>query len=154
MNRYGFVLQDVGLRTWLDGFANEVLFPLAVQMKIIDNDSTPERRAITGFPSVHAFVIRYKVGEDLNLAEHMDDSDFTFNMCLGTEHFAGAGLYFKAKVRRPEGVWEDRSVHYYHTQGVAVLHRGKIQHGVENLTNGERLNLVVWCKTSVAGYYA
>lgn len=152
MNNYGFVLQDVGFRDWMYGLANEFLFPLAVRANIIDVTSTEMRRGITSFKSVHAFVIRYKVGEDLNLAEHTDNSDFTFNVCLGTEHFSGAALYFKARTRRPDGTWEIKQIHYYHKKGVAVIHRGHIQHGVDNLTDGERLNLVVWCKTAEYGY--
>ena len=45
---------------------------------------------ITLFPGVgshfdrhHTFVVRYKVGEDLGLDMHTDDSDVTFNVCLG-----------------------------------------------------------------------
>eukprot|EP00759_Apiculatamorpha_spiralis_P005582 PhF_6_TR13368/c0_g1_i2/m.21197 len=152
MNNYGFVLQTVGYKTWLEGFANQVLFPLAVQQKIIDVTSTSQRQQIKSFRSVHAFIIRYKQGEDLDLAEHMDDSDFTFNLCLGFEGFQGAQLYFKNRVRRADSVWVEKIVRYDHTPGVAVCHEGAIQHGVDPLRSGERMNLVVWCKTKEFGY--
>jgi len=152
-DRYGFVLQDVGLGDWVKSFANEFLFPLAVKSGIIDNTTTEARRAITGFKSVHGFVMRYKVGEDLSLAEHFDDSDFTFNICLGTDEFTGAELYFKAKVQRPEGPYEDKLVNYEHSPGVGVIHRGEIAHGVHPLKSGERLNLIVWCKVKENGYF-
>lgn len=32
----------------------------------------------------HAFIVRYKVGEDVDLAKHIDRSDVTLNVCLGT----------------------------------------------------------------------
>merc|ERR1719231_1610739 len=41
----------------------------------------------------HSFIVRYKVGEDLGLDMHTDDSDVTYNICLGKE-FSGAGLTF------------------------------------------------------------
>ena len=41
----------------------------------------------------HCFIVRYRSGEDLGLDMHTDDSDVTFNLCLGLE-FTGAGLQF------------------------------------------------------------
>ena len=37
------------------------------------------------------FIVQYKPDEDLGLDMHTDDSDVTFNICLGKE-FEGAGL--------------------------------------------------------------
>ena len=54
------------------------------------------RRAAT---SHHAFVVQYQEGKDLGLDMHTDDSDVTFNVCLG-KAFAGAGLTFCERPRR------------------------------------------------------
>jgi hypothetical protein len=37
------------------------------------------------FDAHHSFVVRYKVGADVDLAKHVDDSEVTVNVCLGRE---------------------------------------------------------------------
>ena len=43
----------------------------------------------------HGFTVRYKQGEDLELAEHRDSSNATMNVCLGRPGFEGSSLYFR-----------------------------------------------------------
>ena len=43
----------------------------------------------------HGFTVRYKPGEDLELAEHRDSSNATMNICLGKAGFEGSSLYFR-----------------------------------------------------------
>lgn len=33
--------------------------------------------------SIHAFSIKYRLGEDISLDSHMDLSDITLNICIG-----------------------------------------------------------------------
>ena len=40
-----------------------------------------------------------------------------------------------------------RHVHA-HTRGHAILHLGRQRHGADDLTSGERLNLIVWARSS------
>ncbi len=35
--------------------------------------------------SHHAFIVRYKLGEDVDLSKHVDRADVTLNVCLGTQ---------------------------------------------------------------------
>ena len=84
MNNYGIVVNEIGMEPALDQLCHSLLQPLAHYL----------------FPGVgshfdrhHTFVVRYKVGEDLGLDMHTDDSDVTFNVCLGKD-FKGAGLQF------------------------------------------------------------
>lgn len=107
---------------------------------------------ITLFPGVgshfdrhHTFVVRYKVGEDLGLDMHTDDSDVTFNVCLGKD-FKGAGLQFCGD----QGATDHRkaSLQYQHRVGHCVVHRGHRRHGADDITEGERLNLIVWTRCS------
>jgi hypothetical protein len=44
------------------------------------------------FDAHHSFIVRYKVGEDIDLAKHVDDSEVTVNVCLGKE-FEGTFKY-------------------------------------------------------------
>ena len=43
--------------------------------------------------SHRAFVVKYRIGEDLDLSYHFDNAEVTLNVCLGRE-FEGGALYF------------------------------------------------------------
>ena len=61
------------------------------------------------FSSIHAFTIRYSLGEDTDLKEHIDDADLTLNICLGTVPFEGAHVYVCFRRR---GMGDDELVYY------------------------------------------
>ena len=46
-----------------------------------------------GLDSHRAFVVKYGLGEDLDLSYHYDNAEVTLNVCLG-RRFAGGELYF------------------------------------------------------------
>ena len=134
MNNYGIVVNEIGMEPALDQLCHDLLQPLAHHL----------------FPGVgshfdrhHSFVVRYKVGEDLGLDMHTDDSDVTFNICLGKD-FKGAGLQFCGD----QGAAGHRkaSVKYQHKVGHCVIHRGHRRHGADDITEGERLNLILWAR--------
>lgn len=136
MNNYGIVVNEIGMEPALDQLCHSLLQPLAHYL----------------FPGVgsqfdrhHTFVVRYKVGEDLGLDMHTDDSDVTFNICLG-KTFKGAGLQFCGN----QGSANHRkaSLQYQHKLGHCVVHRGHRRHGADDITEGERLNLIVWARSS------
>eukprot|EP00931_Biecheleriopsis_adriatica_P115629 TRINITY_DN91398_c0_g1_i1.p1 TRINITY_DN91398_c0_g1~~TRINITY_DN91398_c0_g1_i1.p1 ORF type:complete len:676 (-),score=68.99 TRINITY_DN91398_c0_g1_i1:45-2072(-) len=136
MNRYGVVVNDIGLEPMVDRLQDEVLQPLAHLL----------------FPGVgslfhkqHAFVVRYKMGEDLGLDMHTDDSDVTFNVCLGKE-FDGAGLQFCGN--QGEATHRQTTLKYKHQLGRCVVHLGHRRHGADDITQGERLNLIIWSLNS------
>jgi hypothetical protein len=52
----------------------------------------------------HAFTVQYAEGEDLALSRHMDSSEVTLNLCLGSEGFEGGDLVFEG-VRDHESEW-------------------------------------------------
>ena len=92
----------------------------------------------------HSFIVRYKQGEDAGLDMHTDDSDVTFNVCLGKE-FTGAGLTFCGSIGRPGH--RHFSHCYKHIVGRCVVHLGTRRHGADDIRTGERLNLIVWNKS-------
>ena len=134
MNNYGIVVNEIGMEPALDALCHSWLQPLAHHL----------------FPGVgshfdrhHSFVVRYKVGEDLGLDMHTDDSDVTFNICLGKD-FKGAGLQFCGD--QGAATHRKASLKYQHRVGHCVIHRGHRRHGADDITEGERLNLIIWAR--------
>ena len=74
---------------------------------------------------------------------HTDDSDVTLNICLGRD-FEGAGL----SVCGDMGDSAHRHFTYRHTHrvGHCLMHLGRRRHGADDITAGERINLIIWCK--------
>lgn len=93
----------------------------------------------------HAFTVRYKHGEDLHLDMHTDDSDITCNVCIG-RNFKGGDLAF-CGMQYEQTHRKLRSV-YIHKVGYAVIHPGNQRHGALPIIEGERVNLVMWFKSS------
>ena len=94
------------------------------------------------FDAHHAFMVRYKAGEDLGLDMHTDDSDVTVNVCLGKEGFRGAGLTFCGVMAT--SAHRKLSHVYGHELGRAVVHLGNQRHGADDIRSGERHNLIIW----------
>ena len=179
MNAYGLVLNAIGMRDCWTELMREVILPLAnallpaEQCRKQNNKNNKKTRSTEEqeeeeheeqeqqqtwqFKSHHTFIIRYKSGEDINLATHIDDS-----VCLGKEGFEGARVYFheiesgsgsdgsvRASYHTPHA--EDGSCSHCQYQlqqqiGYGVLHVGHHIHGANSLTKGERSNVVIWCK--------
>eukprot|EP00928_Gymnodinium_smaydae_P000976 TRINITY_DN10365_c0_g1_i1.p1 TRINITY_DN10365_c0_g1~~TRINITY_DN10365_c0_g1_i1.p1 ORF type:complete len:360 (+),score=62.33 TRINITY_DN10365_c0_g1_i1:298-1377(+) len=135
MNNYGIVLNDIGLEPLMERLQNalqplgDLLFP------------GPGNE----WDGQHSFVVRYRGGEDLGLDMHTDDSDVTFNICLGLD-FTGAGLQFCGMMGAPNH--RRHSYTYQHTKGRCVCHLGRKRHGADNILSGERLNLILWNHSS------
>ncbi|CAE7652876.1 Ogfod2, partial [Symbiodinium microadriaticum] len=141
MNRYGAVLEEMGLALAVADFQRQVLLPLA--------------RAF--FPSIgdeldghHAFVVHYRpeAGRgDQDLPPHRDDSEVTFNMALGRS-WQGCRLIFCGLMQEPDA--HQHQISYdFPGAGWAVLHLGRQVHAAENILRGERTNLVIWSRSWV-----
>ena len=65
----------------------------------------------------------------------------TFNICLGRD-FEGAGLTFCGYMGQAEH--RHFSYRHQHVKGHAIVHLGRRRHGADDITRGERLNLIVW----------
>ncbi|CAK9047147.1 2-oxoglutarate and iron-dependent oxygenase domain-containing protein CP2 (Protein CUPULIFORMIS 2), partial [Durusdinium trenchii] len=135
MNAYGIILNDIGMEPLIDEL-QRVLQPLGELL----------------FPGPgncwdghHCFIVRYRSGEDLGLDMHTDDSDVTFNLCLGLD-FTGAGLQFCGMSGAPDHRKHRHS--YFHRKGHCVMHLGRRRHGADDITSGERLNLILWNHSS------
>ena len=93
----------------------------------------------------HSFVVQYKASlaqqGDAGLDMHHDASEATLNICLGRE-FSGAGLRFCGRF----GTDNHRQMQFVHSHrlGQAVIHLGRHRHGADDISTGERLNLIMW----------
>ncbi|KAL9291825.1 putative oxoglutarate/iron-dependent dioxygenase [Arabidopsis thaliana] len=138
MNKYGAVLDDFGLDTMLDklmeGF---ILFFSDVGGATLD--------------SHHGFVVEYGNDRDVDLGFHVDDSEVTLNVCLGNQ-FVGGELFFRGtrcEKHVNTATKADETYDYCHIPGQAVLHRGRHRHGARATTCGHRVNMLLWCRSSV-----
>eukprot|EP01064_Diplonema_japonicum_P008607 TRINITY_DN16054_c0_g1_i1.p1 TRINITY_DN16054_c0_g1~~TRINITY_DN16054_c0_g1_i1.p1 ORF type:complete len:427 (+),score=47.64 TRINITY_DN16054_c0_g1_i1:383-1663(+) len=136
MNNYGVVLSDIGMgdmvRTLFKNYFHEIssaLFP------------GPGSDCNTN----HSFTVRYRTDEDLGLDMHTDDSDVTVNICLGKD-FEGAGLHFCGFIDEADHRKSPKQVR--HRKGHCLMHRGNLRHGADNITSGERQNLIIWMRNS------
>ncbi|XP_050273616.1 2-oxoglutarate and iron-dependent oxygenase domain-containing protein CP2-like [Quercus robur] len=143
MNRYGAVLDDFGFETMLEKLMEGFICP-------ISRVFFPEVGGST-LDSHHGFVVEYGVNRDVELGFHVDDSEVTLNVCLGKQ-FSGGDLFFRG-VRCDEHVHSESQpeeiIDYSHVPGHAVLHRGRHRHGARATTSGQRVNLLLWCRSSV-----
>ncbi|XP_023550033.1 uncharacterized PKHD-type hydroxylase At1g22950-like [Cucurbita pepo subsp. pepo] len=143
MNKYGAVLDDFGLETMLDKLMDDFIRP-------ISRVFFPEVGGAT-LDSHHGFVVEYGIDRDVELGFHVDDSEVTLNVCLGKQ-FSGGELFFRGircdkhvnTETQPEEIFD-----YLHVPGHAVLHRGRHRHGARATTSGRRVNLLLWCRSSV-----
>lgn len=85
----------------------------------------------------YAFVVDYDVKTQKGLARHVDSSDVTMNVCLGTT-FEGGGLLFDEAMAGKTALIEQKI-------GRAIVHRGSVTHSAARLISGHRTNLILWC---------
>ncbi|KAJ4709844.1 2-oxoglutarate (2OG) and Fe(II)-dependent oxygenase superfamily protein [Melia azedarach] len=121
MNKFGAVLDDFGLETMLDKLMNDFICPISKVFFSEVGGSTLD--------SHHGFVVEYGTDRDVELGFHVDDSEVTLNVCLET---------------KSEEIFD-----YSHVPGRAILHRGRHRHGARATTSGSRVNLLLWCRSSV-----
>lgn len=87
MNRYGLILNDIGMRPSLDALQAEV-WRVARELWPVEG---------ARFDDHHSFCVSYKPKEDRGLDMHTDNSDVTLNVCLGRD-FTASGLTFCGEV--------------------------------------------------------
>jgi len=138
MNNYGIIFDDIGFEPMMDIIVKDFITPFAKSLFKNWGGETLD--------SHHAFMVKYKLGEDISLDTHVDDSEVTLNVCLGKEFIDGK-LYF-------HGIRDTPNEHtdyfeFQHKLGVAIIHIGKHVHGASKITGGERCNLIIWCRSSV-----
>ncbi|KAE9607493.1 putative procollagen-lysine 5-dioxygenase [Lupinus albus] len=143
MNQYGAVLDDFGFQTMLAKLMEDFICPLSEVFYAEIGGANLD--------SHHGFIVEYGNNRDVDLGLHVDDAEVTLNVCLGTQ-FSGGDLFFRGMrcekhvntESRPEEVFD-----YSHFPGQAVLHHGRHRHGARATISGHRVNLLLWCRSSV-----
>ncbi|KAK2385622.1 2-oxoglutarate (2OG) and Fe(II)-dependent oxygenase superfamily protein [Trifolium repens] len=143
MNQYGAVLDDFGLQTMLNKLMEDFISPLSKVFYAELGGSTLD--------SHHGFMVEFGMHRDVEMEFHVDDSEVTLNVCLGRQ-FSGGELYFRGMrcnkhintISRSEEIFD-----YSHVPGCAVLHHGRHRHGSRATIAGHRVNLLLWCKSSL-----
>lgn len=136
MNNYGAILNDIGLEPMMTQLMRRVFKPFAATL-------FPELGASVDHH--HTFLVQYRPDQDVSLDMHIDDSEVTVNVSISSS-FTGAGLAFC-------GLFHDvnhrkHSLTYAHELGHAVIHLGRHRHGALAIETGERVNLIMWMKSS------
>eukprot|EP00967_Tisochrysis_lutea_P138180 scaffold248999_cov30-Tisochrysis_lutea.AAC.1 len=140
MNRGGVVLSDIGMEPLMSELTRRLVAPLA---DAFYGDSEAFGRSIDHH---HSFIVAYRHAEgDKGLDLHHDASEVTLNVCLGGD-FKGGALRFCGQF----GASSHRKTHCVadHSVGWAILHLGRQRHGADDIERGERLNLIVWARSS------
>ena len=132
MNNYGVIVNEIGMRPLVTSFQQKYLWPLSRHLFPVQ---------ASRFDDHHSFIVRYRADEDLGLDMHTDDSDVTFNVCIG-EEFTGATLSFCGMFGSPDHRHHTHT--YQHEVGRAILHLGNRRHGADDIQSGRRSNLIVW----------
>ena len=144
MNRHGMVLNDMGLERAMDILLDRCVRPIAAQLFADCGGGSLDQH--------HTFVVQYHGGGARasgasGLDMHTDDSEVTLNASLlgGAAHCTGGGLQFCGMAASP--TLRQHSGEFAHRPGIAILHAGRHRHGANDLTAGERLNLIMWCRS-------
>lgn len=140
MNRYGVILDQVGLEAAIEGLAEAYFRPLAAML-------FPELVGPTDAEEHYAFTVKYEAEGDTELAKHGDASVVTINLCLGRAGWRGGELRFfesagqglHAPGREQAGTGD-----IVFSPGMAVLHRGQHKHQALPLLGGQRTNVIIW----------
>jgi len=135
MNNYGVVLDDFGFYPFFEKLRE---FILPITSKLYGEHGS-------NLDSHHAFIVQYKIGEDVDLDFHYDESEVTLNICLGKQ-FTGGSLYFQGLLEKSET--HNENFEFLHKPGLGIIHLGKHRHGANAIKSGERYNLIVWFRNS------
>ncbi|CEM19904.1 unnamed protein product [Vitrella brassicaformis CCMP3155] len=132
MNKYGLVLNDIGLEERMDDLL-QWWRPLAALLFPGHGGPSLDRH--------HTSIVHYEEHNDRNLDMHTDASDITLNVHLGGS-FVGSTLTFCGRFFEPRSRKEATT--YVFSKGEAVMHLGAHRHGANELYKGERFNLIQW----------
>ena len=143
MNNYGLVLTEIGLSSFAHSLVQSIVGPLTRRL-------FSDEIFATSLDAQHTFCVEYKAEElgdgDRNLDMHHDAAEVTLNVCLGRGVFEASGLQFCGRfgARNHRG----DQLRLKHKVGQAVMHLGRHRHGADDIAKGERINLIVWARST------
>lgn len=135
MNHHGVILDEIGFQSFFDNLRTRYIQPLA-QKVFNDPDLILDTH--------RAFVVKYALNEDKDLAAHFDNAEITLNVAL-TEDFQGGELVFHDKDNGYQ--WPAFGYEQW-PMANGIIHKGSHIHEALPITSGERCNLIIWCRSS------
>jgi hypothetical protein len=138
MNKYGLILNEIGMEPLMNDLLTKYVGPLCKSLY-------PDENVAVGLDHHHSFVVVYNQAGDNGLGMHHDASEVTLNVCLGKK-FEGSGLVFCGRAGQSD--YRKQHCIHSHLKGRAVIHLGRQRHGADNITSGERINLIMWARSS------
>jgi hypothetical protein len=152
MNRHGVLLSELGFGPLLNWLLAEYLRPIAAAL-------FPHAGGAT-LDSHRSFTVKYGRSAEESLALHYDNSEVTLNVCVGEAAPSndgggkGAGLAdagFEGGELLFGGLCSDRvqepKLVVAHSIGRGLLHLGRQMHQALPVTDGTRVNLIMWCRS-------
>lgn len=141
MHEYGCTAELLGLDQIIQKIVTTVFEQFAQQY-------FPE---FSGFPidHHHSFTVTYGQRYDRSLGFHADDSEITFNFCLGGD-FIGSELYFQGRRCFQHMQTEHHPAEHIEIiqkLGWCIVHAGLHRHGVLPILHGERRSLIIWARS-------
>ena len=139
-------LDQIGFKSTMDGIVRDYIRPLAEML-------FPEHIAGEDAEENYAFIVDYQrtpnddANEkdfDIDLKEHRDSSVATLNVCLGYDNFTGGNVSFRADDLEGFGQNSKGTGDIVMKPGLAMLHKGQHRHAALPITNGRRVNLIIW----------
>lgn len=155
MNRHGLLLSELGFGPLLDELLAGYVQPLAALLYPHAGGGSLD--------SHRAFTVKYRPGPDEQLSRHYDNAEVTLNVCIGqlaqtaTQGgggeggaelacgFEGGEIVFSGL--NLSGSPQQPSVAVGHSVGRGLLHVGAQMHQALPVTEGERVNVIIWCRS-------
>jgi hypothetical protein len=141
MSRDGVMLDEVGFDALLDGLRERVAAPLGRALFAHVGGESLDHH--------HGFTVEYSPARVRDLSLPIDDAEVTLNVCLGDDFAGGAlavlGHRCLAHADTPPVDGEEAVVE--HAVGTALVHADALRHLAEPVTEGHRVNLIVWCRS-------
>ncbi|CAL9218151.1 unnamed protein product [Arabidopsis halleri] len=153
-SKHGVVLDDYfGLDIMSKKLMEDFIFPICKGKEIFYLNAL-ERLFLCGamFDSHHGFIIENGEDRDAPLGYHVDDSEITLNVCV-RKQFEGGEISFvgtRCQKHKQTNIKPEEVFRYFHTQGQAILHRGRHRHGARaTAPSCYRANMILFCRNSL-----
>ena len=149
MNKLGLVVNDMGLEPIMTAIVERLIAPMCEALY------GPTEEIVSALDHHHSFVVRYRRKDTLSIGDedgsrgldmHHDASEATINVCLGRNDFTSGGLRFCGHYG--DANHRITQLVHSHKKGRAILHLGRHRHGADNIESGERINLIIWARSS------
>jgi len=142
MNRDGVLLDEVGFEALVDDLLQRVAAPLGRALFARFGGDTLDHH--------HGFTVEYSPERDCDLALHIDDAELTLNVCLGDAFEGGelSVLGHRCLTHADTPTNDGESASVAHAVGTALVHAGTLRHRADPVTDGHRVNLILWCRST------